>query len=238
MVVWLNHPDAPFPSVDQALSQPNGLLAAGGRLTPERLLDAYRQGIFPWFNPGEPVLWWSPDPRCVIEPSQVHISRSLRKQLRRSHYTVTFDRAFSQVMQACAEPRGAESGTWISPEMILAYTKLHRSGIAHSVEVWDNEHLVGGLYGLAIGSLFFGESMFSREINTSKIAFSFLCVQLERWNFRLVDCQVYNPHLESLGAKLISRDMFLSLLKQHIDDPNIQQWQFDIDADIVAGRCS
>lgn len=238
MVVWLDEPDAPFPAVDQALVQPNGLLAAGGRLTPKRLLNAYRQGIFPWFNPGEPVLWWSPNPRCVIHPSQIHISRSLRKHLRRSQYRVTFDCAFTQVMQACAEPRDYESSTWISREMILAYTQLHQQGIAHSVEVWDGEELVGGLYGLAIGSLFFGESMFSRQVNASKIAFSYLCVQLCKWKFNLVDCQVYNQHLESLGATLISRNEFRLLLAEHIDDPEIQHWQFTIDAETVAGRRS
>lgn len=238
MVVWLEDSLTPFPPVESALTQPNGLLAAGGYLSPERLLSAYRQGIFPWFNPGEPVLWWSPDPRCVIQPGQLHISRSLRKQLLKTPYQITFDKAFTRVMEACAEPRHSQSGTWISPQMIDAYTRLHLQGTAHSVEVWDGNELIGGLYGLAMGSLFFGESMFSRQVNASKIAFSFLCVQLDEWKFNLIDCQVYNAHLESLGATLISRKEFRSLLAQHIDDPEVDKWQFSIDADRVAGKRS
>ncbi|WP_151670689.1 leucyl/phenylalanyl-tRNA--protein transferase [Nitrincola schmidtii] len=234
MVVWLEDSASPFPPVKRALHNPNGLLAAGGELSPQRLLTAYRQGIFPWFNPGEPILWWSPDPRCVIHPSEIHISKSLRKFIRQSDYTVTFDKAFTKVMQACAEPRSYQQGTWISPKMIAAYTALHHQGIAHSVEVWDGENLVGGLYGLSIGSLFFGESMFSRQTNASKIAFSFLCVQLQQWGFNLIDCQVHNEHLESLGAKLIERDAFCALLAKHVDDPSISQWEFSIDVNAVA----
>ena len=233
MVVWLEDAASPFPPVKRALSNPNGLLAAGGELSPERLLTAYRQGIFPWFNPGEPILWWSPDPRCVIHPSEIHISKSLRKTIRRSDYTVTFDTAFSRVMQACAAPRSYQQGTWISPKMIAAYTQLHHQGVAHSVEVWDGENLVGGLYGLAIGSLFFGESMFSRQTDASKIAFSFLCVQLQQWGFNLIDCQVHNEHLESLGAKLIGREKFCALLAKHIDDRSVSQWSLSVDKDAV-----
>lgn len=234
MIVWLEDAASPFPSVMRALQNPNGLLAAGGELSPQRLVSAYRQGIFPWFNPGEPILWWSPDPRCVIHPSEIHISKSLRKAIRQSDYTVTFDKAFTQVMQACAEPRSYQQGTWISPDMIAAYTALHHQGIAHSVEVWDGKSLVGGLYGLSMGSLFFGESMFSRQTNASKIGFSFLCVQLEQWGFNLIDCQVHNEHLESLGAKLIDREAFCALLAKHVDDQGISPWQFSIDAKTVA----
>ena len=236
MITWLDHANTPFPPVEQALAQPDGLLAAGGGLSPERLLSAYRQGIFPWYNPGEPVLWWSPDPRCVMRPQDLHISRSLRKQLLNSSYQVTFDRAFSQVMQACAAPRSYHSGTWISSEIITAYIRLHRIGIAHSVEVWQDDTLIGGLYGLGIGSLFFGESMFSRRDNASKIAFSFLCVQLAEWRFNLIDCQVYNSHLESLGASMMPRKEFVALLYRHLDDPEPTEWQFTVDAQQVAGK--
>ena len=233
MVDWLEDAASPFPPVNRALHNPNGLLAAGGELSPQRLLTAYRQGIFPWFNPGEPILWWSPNPRCVIHPNEIHISKSLRKTIRRSDYTVTLDKAFTKVMQACAEPRSYQQGTWISPRMIAAYTALHYQGTAHSVEVWEGENLVGGLYGLSIGSLFFGESMFSRQANASKIAFSFLCVQLHKWGFNLIDCQVHNEHLESLGAKLIGRDEFSALLAKHIDDPSVSEWSLSIDAEAV-----
>lgn len=236
MITWLDHANTPFPPVEQALAQPDGLLAAGGGLSPERLLSAYRQGIFPWYNPGEPVLWWSPDPRCVMHPQDLHISRSLRKQLLNSDYQVTFDRAFSQVMQACAAPRSYQSGTWISSEIITAYIRLHRLGVAHSVEVWQDDTLIGGLYGLGIGSLFFGESMFSRRDNASKIAFSFLCVQLAEWQFNLIDCQVYNSHLESLGASMMPRKEFVALLSRHLDDPEPTEWQFTVDAQQVAGK--
>lgn len=236
MIPWLEGDNCPFPPVSQALEHPNGLLAAGGELSPRRLLSAYRQGIFPWFNPGEPILWWSPNPRCVIKPNQLRISRSLRKAIKHHPYRITFDQAFTEVMKACAEPRAYQQGTWISPRMIQAYTHLHHQGIAHSVEVWDGELLVGGLYGLAIGSLFFGESMFSRRTNTSKIAFSYLCVQLDTWGFNLIDCQVHNEHLESLGATLISRDTFCSMLKKHLDDSVTPDWIFSIDSDLVAAK--
>lgn len=234
MVVWLEDASSPFPPVRSALQHPNGLLAAGGELSSARLISAYRQGIFPWFNPGEPILWWSPNPRCVVYPKDIHISKSLRKSIRRADVNVTFDQAFTQVIHACAEPRSYQQGTWISPEMIAAYTELHHQGFAHSVEVWDGNNLVGGLYGLSMGSLFFGESMFSKQTNASKIAFSFLCVQLQQWGFNLIDCQVHNEHLESLGAKLIERDMFCSLLTKHIDDSSVSQWKFSIDANVVA----
>ncbi|WP_409526336.1 leucyl/phenylalanyl-tRNA--protein transferase [Nitrincola sp. MINF-07-Sa-05] len=235
MIPWLAANNTRFPSVERALDEPNGLLAAGGDLSPDRLVQAYRHGIFPWFNPGEPILWWSPDPRCVLFPDELYLSRSLRKRLRRQDYQVTFDQAFAEVIQACAEIRSEKGGTWISEPMQIAYTELHKRGIAHSVEVWIEGELVGGLYGLAMGRMFFGESMFSRQRDASKIAFSYLTVQLQRWGFNLIDCQVYNPHLASLGARVIPRMTFCRLLQENNDQPDQTHWQYDIDVDAVTG---
>lgn len=224
MIPWLHPQSLAFPSVDQALREPDGLLAAGGDLSPERLLSAYRQGIFPWFNPGEPILWWSPDPRCVLYPQQLHLSRSLRKKLKKNLFQVTFDTCFSRVIQACADVRQKQTGTWISPEIQSAYTTLHQQGIAHSVEVWQEQELVGGLYGLALGRVFFGESMFSYRSDASKTALAFLCHHLNAWGFHLIDCQVYNPHLESLGARLIPRAVFSQHLQQHALANHLAAW--------------
>ncbi|WP_151704711.1 leucyl/phenylalanyl-tRNA--protein transferase [Nitrincola alkalilacustris] len=235
MIPWLAANNTRFPPVERALDDPNGLLAAGGDLSPDRLVAAYRQGIFPWFNPGEPILWWSPDPRCVLFPADLYLSRSLRKRLRRRDYQVTFDQAFDEVIQACADIRSEKGGTWISEPMQIAYNKLHGRGVAHSVEVWIDGELAGGLYGLAMGRMFFGESMFSRQRDASKIAFSHLAVQLQRWGFNLIDCQVYNPHLASLGATVIPRKAFSRLLHENTDQPEQTRWQFDIDADAVTG---
>lgn len=206
---WLQE-DAPslFPELNTATS--DGLLAAGGDLSSERLIAAYQQGIFPWFNEGDPILWWSPDPRLVIATEAVHISRSLQKTLRQDKFTLTFDQAFTQVMHACAAPRPSEENTWINHDMIAAYTNLHNQGIAHSVECWQNDELVGGLYGIAIGSMFFGESMFSHQTDASKVAFVHLCQQLAECGFPLIDCQVSSPHLISLGAENISRQGFIA----------------------------
>lgn len=209
--------DAPtlFPELDSAT--PDGLLAAGGDLSSARLIAAYQQGIFPWFNKGEPILWWSPNPRLVIATDAVHISRSLQRTLRQNHFTITFDHAFTEVMTACAAPRPSEKNTWINHEMIAAYTTLHQQGIAHSVECWSGDKLVGGLYGVALGSMFFGESMFSRQSDSSKIAFVHLCQQLSQCGFPLIDCQISSPHLISLGAENVSRQDFIahmSLLSQ------------------------
>ena len=206
-----------FPATFKALDEPNGLLAFGGDLSPARILAAYSLGIFPWFNPGDPILWWSPNPRTVIFPKQLHISKSLHKTLRKELYSVTFDQCFSNVMRACAAPRthmnvGGDNGTWISEEIITAYTALHHCGIAHSVEVWQGDKLVGGLYGIALGKIFFGESMFSRADNASKVGFAHLVHQLQQWNFQLIDCQVANDHLFSLGAVEITREEFQQLL--------------------------
>lgn len=212
MIPWLSPQNLDFPPVEYAMDEPNGLLAAGGDLNPDRILAAYRQGIFPWFNPGDPILWWSPNPRTVIFPETHHVSKSLRKTLRKGLYRVTFDRAFVQVMQGCAAPRNYANGTWISDAIIASYTELHRRGFCHSVEVWLGEELVGGLYGMALGKVFFGESMFSRADNASKVGFTYLVRTLRDWGFQLIDCQVANEHLFSLGAKEIPREDFQELL--------------------------
>lgn len=209
----LSNTDFPLPST--ALDEPNGLLAFGGDLSPARLVSAYHQGIFPWFNPGDPILWWSPNPRTVVFPDQLHISKSLRKILRKSIYSVSFDRCFTDVMHACATPRhphADENGTWISKDIIAGYSALHRCGIAHSVEVWLGDKLVGGLYGVALGKIFFGESMFSIADNASKVGFAHLVQQLKLWDFQLIDCQVASEHLFSLGAKEITREEFQQFL--------------------------
>lgn len=212
-----------FPDPATALDYPDGLLAAGGNLSVETLLKAYRQGIFPWYEQGQPILWWSPNPRAVIAPGHIHISKSLAKTLRRGGYRITTDQAFERVIKACAEPRSepanraGENHTWISAEMIAAYIRLFEAGHAHSVEYWIDDQLCGGLYGLAIGKVFCGESMFSRANNASKIAFSHLAKGLEKAGFVLIDCQIENEHLKSLGAQTISRDDFIATLHETRD---------------------
>lgn len=208
-----------FPDVRRALQHPNGLLAAGGDLSPERLLSAYRRGIFPWFSEGDPILWWSPDPRTVLSPEEIRVSRSLCKQLRRRLLEVSLDRAFGAVIRACAAPRGADGGTWIVAPMVRAYETLHRLGWAHSVEVWQGDRLVGGLYGVALGRVFFGESMFSRVDNASKVALVHLCERLQAWGFGLIDCQMRTDHLISLGAREIPRGHFVALLDRYCPLP-------------------
>jgi leucyl/phenylalanyl-tRNA--protein transferase len=193
-------PCAPFPTPGEALSVPSGLLAWGGDLHPDRLLAAYRKGIFPWYEENQPILWWSPAPRCVILPGEIHVSSRTRRQ------------AFAEVMQQCAQPRNYDTGTWITTDMMKAYTELHHLGHAHSVEIWDDSGLAGGIYGLAIGAAFFGESMFSRQVDASKIALIALCRQLVAWSFGLLDCQISNPHLLRMGAIEISRQDFESRL--------------------------
>ena len=225
-MIILLQADTPFPPLDQTL--PNGLLAAGGSLSAQRLLAAYRHGIFPWFNAGEPILWWSPDPRMVLLPHEFKISRSLRKTLHDKSYEIRTDSAFEQVMRACAAPRTGQDGTWIQPDMIAAYSELHQMGMAHSVEVWIDKELVGGLYGVSIGRMFYGESMFSRHANASKIALAHLCSQLQRWGFSMIDCQMNTPHLASLGAREIPRTEFIHRLQELIHYPNrISPWHFD-----------
>lgn len=223
-------PNSPFPPLEEALIEPNGLLAAGGDLSPQRLLTAYSKGIFPWFNAGEPILWWSPDPRMVLFPSELRISRSLNKTLRKVSYTIRTDYNFRQVMQACAAPRKTQVGTWIHPEMISAYLTLHELGLAHSIETWIDNKLVGGLYGIALGKMFFGESMFSCIPDASKIAFVHLIQQLESWGFGMVDCQMKTTHLASFGAREIPRREFSQMLSELVTCPEqAKKWYFDND---------
>lgn len=219
--VHLLDPQRPgFPPADRALTDPNGLLAVGGDLTSPWLLAAYRSGVFPWFDDDRgPVLWWSPDPRAVLLPGEVRVSRRLARTLRNGPFTVTFDRAFAQVVKGCAAPRAGASGTWITPRMQRAYQRLHRSGFAHSCEVWRDDDLVGGLYGVSLGGMFFGESMFFRATDASKVALVSLLRRIAGWGFTLLDCQVMNPHLQSLGAREIPRDAFLGLLAASLEQP-------------------
>ncbi|MDO8812250.1 MAG: leucyl/phenylalanyl-tRNA--protein transferase [Gallionella sp.] len=228
MIPWLND-NVPFPPVNRALREPNGLLAAGSDLSASRLLEAYRHGIFPWFNPGEPILWWSPDPRMVLIPGKFKTSRSLAMVLRNAAYEVRCDTAFEQVMRGCAAPRGGHHGTWIHEDMIAAYCALYEIGYAHSVEVWMDGRLAGGLYGVAIGRIFYGESMFSHASNASKIALAYLAGQLERWQFKMIDCQMNTSHLASLGAREIPRSEFIARLQELINCEPVTHWQFDTD---------
>jgi leucyl/phenylalanyl-tRNA---protein transferase len=198
----------PFPAVETALCDPNGLLAAGGDLSPRRLLDAYRHGIFPWFSRGEPILWWSPDPRMVFDTGRVHVATKLRRWMRSCDWTIAADRDFDGTMRACAAPRPHQPTTWITAEMLAAYRTLHVLGHAHSIEVYAEGELVGGIYGVAVGRMFFGESMFSRRTNGSKIALIALCRGLDEWLFPLVDAQVSTPHLASMGASEMPRNRF------------------------------
>ena len=229
MIPWLERDD-PFPLTRTALKQPNGLLAAGADLTPERLIEAYSLGVFPWFNADEPVLWWSPDPRMVLFPAELKVARSLKKVVRNRPYEVRLDTAFSQVMQGCAQPREGQSGTWISPMMTDAYTRLHEMGVAHSAETWIDGKLAGGLYGVALGRMFYGESMFTEVTDASKIAFVHLVWQLKRWGFGMIDCQMKTAHLETFGAREIPRSDFMrrvSKLIQYSPAPTL--WRFDPD---------
>lgn len=224
MLTWLNRETYDFPPLERALREPNGLLAAGGDLSAERLLAAYRHGCFPWFQEGQPPLWWSPDPRTVLSPHEVHVSRSLAKVLRQGRFQVSFDTDFAAVIQGCAGPRSYADGTWITDAMQQAYIELHQRGFAHSVEVRLNGELVGGLYGLAIGKLFFGESMFSRADNASKVGFATLGTHLVKWGFVLIDCQMPTSHLQSLGAYAISRSEYARYLQLYLDQPNTADW--------------
>ncbi|HEX7971745.1 MAG TPA: leucyl/phenylalanyl-tRNA--protein transferase [Thiobacillus sp.] len=217
-----------FPPVETALRDPNGLLAMGGDLSLVRLLDAYRRGIFPWFNPHEPILWWSPDPRMVLPPAEVRVTRSLAKRIRNAGFDVRVDTAFIEVMHACAAPREGASGTWISPAIVAAYSRLFDAGYAHSIETWHDGVLVGGLYGVAIGRMFYGESMFSREPDASKAALVRLAWQLQQWEFGLIDCQMETPHLASLGARTLPRAAFTARLAELVNLPHRPgPWHFD-----------
>ncbi len=218
MSVFLLDETLRFPPPE--LAERDGLLAVGGDLSPSRLLAAYRNGIFPWYSQNEPILWWSPDPRLVLFPSELHVSRSMKRVIRRKMFRITFDHAFVEVIRACAETRLARGeDTWITQDMIDAYTILHELGIAHSVEAWKGDELVGGLYGVVLGRVFFGESMFSKLSNSSKTAFITLVRYLEKWRFEMVDCQVRTDHLLSLGAREIPRKHFLKELERLVDLP-------------------
>jgi len=219
MIPWLDNSLA-FPPVERALREPNGLLCAGGDLSPQRILEAYRHGIFPWYVKDEPILWWCPDPRMVLVPHEFKISRSLRKTLRNGNYRIEFDRHFPAVIRACADtPRDGQPGTWITPEMQAAYCTLFELGFAHSVETWVDNRLVGGLYGLAIGRMFYGESMFAHARDASKIAFAHLVRFLDEQGFGLIDCQMKTSHLASLGAREIDRSDFIRCLQALTADP-------------------
>ena len=233
---WLDPLDETysFPDVSLALSEPDGLLAIGGTLCPERLISAYTQGIFPWYNEDQPIMWWSPTPRMVLFPEKINISRSLRKTMRKSQFEVTLDHAFKAVIEACQQPRPREPGTWITPDMQNAYCEMHRLGHAHSVECWADGQLVGGLYGLSFGKIFFGESMFSTCKNASKVALATLACQLQKWGFTAIDCQITSQHLLSMGAEEVSRDKFTQLLNdwcEVAEDP--RPWKLDIDLDDI-----
>lgn len=215
------------------LAEPSGLLAIGGDLSVERLVLAYRTGIFPWYGPEQPILWWSPDPRMVLEVDELHVGRSLRKRVRRGDYRITLDTAFRAVVEACAAtPRPGQEGTWIVDEMIEAYVALHEAGVAHSVEAWRDGRLVGGLYGVSVGATFAGESMFARASDASKVAFVHLVRQLERWGIRMVDAQMHTEHLARFGAHEVPRAWFLEQLQQLLQVPDRRgPWRFDPDFD-------
>lgn len=220
MIPWLAPGAAPdaFPPVDEALTEPDGLLCAGGDLSQARLLEAYRRGVFPWYAEGQPILWWSPDPRAVLFPNEFKVSRSLAKTLRNRGFETTFDLAFGEVIRQCADVRQRPEGTWITSQMTTAYERLHAGGFAHSVETWLDGQLVGGLYGIGLGRIFFGESMFSRERDASKVAFKQLVDRSLALGVDLIDCQVANPHLSSLGARDLPRREFVARIARAIPD--------------------
>ncbi len=226
MLPWLDTKDLWFPDPEQALDDPDGLLAIGGDLSTDRLVLAYKSGIFPWFSDDQPILWWSPNPRCVLFPDDIHIARSLRRTLNRHHFTITANQAFFRVIRLCAKTRA--EGTWITEDMIDSYVALHRSGLAHSIEAWNpNGELVGGMYGVAIGRCFFGESMFSLETNASRVLMVHLAGQLKDWNYELMDCQVESGHLLRMGATSIPRNRFLSILREVVTQkPQQENWEF------------
>ncbi|MCC7485447.1 MAG: leucyl/phenylalanyl-tRNA--protein transferase [Burkholderiales bacterium] len=229
MIPWLR-PGDDFPPIGRALREPNGLLAAGGDLSVARLVDAYRRGIFPWFSDGQPILWWSPDPRMVLVPGELKVSRSLGKRLKRRDFEVRADTAFGAVVRACAAPRAGQPGTWITPGMVEAYEALHRAGHAHCVETWIDGDLAGGLYGVALGRAFFGESMFARVTDASKIALAHLARQLARWRYGLIDCQMATAHLARLGAREIPRAQFMRRLAELVNYPGGPgAWRLDDD---------
>jgi leucyl/phenylalanyl-tRNA--protein transferase len=221
-----DNPEQSFPCLDKALREPDGLLAVGGCLSVQRLLNAYRHGVFPWYNAGEPILWWSPNPRLVLFPDRLKVSRSLRKTLRKNKFSISYDRAFAEVITGCARMRKGSTGTWITQEISRAYKNLFRLGIAHSVEAWHGEELVGGLYGIALGQVFFGESMFHTMTDASKVAFVTLVEQLGCWGYQMIDCQVRTEHLESFGAQEVDRNDFVKLLDRYCEaQVNSEAWR-------------
>jgi len=229
MIPWLQAGD-PFPAVARALEEPNGLLAAGADLSVPRLVQAYENGIFPWYSEGQPVLWWSPDPRMVLFPPELKIPRSLRKRLARDDYEVRADTAFDEVIRACAAPRPGQDGTWITEEVAAAYARLHRAGHAHSVETWIDGELAGGLYGVALGRMYYGESMFALRPDASKIALVHLVRQLERWDCGMIDCQMKTAHLARFGAREIPRTAFMRKLGELVNYPrHVRKWRLDDD---------
>jgi leucyl/phenylalanyl-tRNA--protein transferase len=225
-IAWLSDDDgAGFPPVNCALAEPDGLLAVGGTLSPRRLISAYEQGVFPWYAERQPVLWWSPDPRAVLFPAELHLSRSLRKRMRNAGLETRLDTAFAEVIRHCAEPRPTADGTWLTADMIDAYSELHRHGLAHSVESWRGADLVGGLYGVRLGRVFFGESMFSRETDASKIALVRLIHEARARGIVVIDCQIASPHLQSLGSRSIPRAEFIALLAEHCHPHRPGSWR-------------
>lgn len=236
---WLDprDPSQPFPPPHKAMRDPNGLLAIGGDLSVSRLVRAYSAGIFPWYNPNEPILWWCPDPRAVLEPDGLHVTRSLRKRIARTDYAATLDVAFDAVLDACSGSRRGSLGTWLGPDMKRAYHELRQHGHAHSAEIWREGRLVGGLYGVALGRVFFGESMFSRETDMSKLALYWLCQQLTAWGFDMIDCQIASQHLQSLGAVEMPRDRFLARLRPAVQqEGRVGTWRYDLPAPASEGH--
>lgn len=236
-ITWLDPSDteAPFPDINQALINPEGLLAAGGDLSKTRLLSAYRNGIFPWYEYGQPILWWSPNPRGVLFTEKFKISTSLKRTLRKHNWIVTFDGDFRKTVMACAAPRSYARGTWITNEMLEAYFNLHQAGHAHSIELWDpQERLIGGIYGVLIGKMFYGESMFSFQTNASKVALAYLAMHMYHWGFPLLDCQLPSKHLTSLGAESISREEYMKHMTPLCSDSQLDfKWQLDESLDIA-----
>ncbi len=213
-ITWLEDTNYKFPDVSAALTEPDGLLVASERLTPELVIEAYTRGIFPWYSAGQPVLWWSPNPRCVLYPEKFHVSRSFRRTLNNSPFEIKTNTAFKEVMLACAAPRVEEAGTWITETMLSVYCELHDKGFAHSIECWHQNKLVGGMYGLILGDIFFGESMFSKKKDASKVAMFHLCTSIKPF---LIDAQVYSDHLETLGAEEIDRSNFTDIITARLD---------------------
>jgi leucyl/phenylalanyl-tRNA--protein transferase len=229
-ITWLDpsSSDAPFPDVSNALTDPEGLLAAGGDLSLTRLLNAYQNGIFPWYEDGQPILWWSPNPRGILFTKNFKISTSLRRALRKHNWTVTFDGDFRKTVMACAAPRSYARGTWITNEMLEAYCDLHQAGHAHSIELWDNqERLIGGIYGVLIGKMFYGESMFSFATNASKVALTYLAMHMHSWGFPLLDCQLPSKHLTSLGAESLSREEYIKIMSPLCTQQTNINWEHD-----------